>query len=257
MEGERRFAFIPVALPHCISLPLPPSLSPPLSFPPSLALSLHSCLFLSHISHQCPLWSNWASHKGLWLSSLTRLCSWQCFQEVCCFHAAIQIIMSYLQVNVQVQWFISLKVWRCRQSAVKGCMSGAEEGCSPSLFGVVLHVSSNVLQIPEQTPLLSNQRPALCSPVTASTSIFYFGKFAVTRISTIRGKFLLGFPSSTRRESDKGKLNSLSLSCFLTLSIPLSVSLSSMAGSFLSPPPLNNSSSNQSFSLCFGPQCLR
>ncbi len=79
----------------------------------------------------------------------------------------------------------------------------------------------------------------------------------MTRISTIRGKFLLRFPSSTWRESDKGKLNSLSLSHSPSLSRPLSLSLSSMAGSFLSPPPLNNSSSNQSFSLCFGPQCLR
>lgn len=204
MKGERRFAFIPVALPHCISLLLHPTLSLSLSllpFPPhsvflffllsfTLSLSPLSSVSPSHISHQCPLWSNWASHKALELLaqplSLT-------FMEMCCFHATVQVIQACLQVQVSIQSYLFLLKCRPIQNFFLFFL--------PSLsFSVVLHVGSNVLQIPEQTPLLSNQRLGLCSPATASASIFYFGKFAVTCISTIRGKFLLEFPSSTRGE---------------------------------------------------------
>lgn len=55
MEGERRFAFIPVALPHFVSLPLPPSVPPPLvRLPLSPALSGVIPSFLTyHISAPC------------------------------------------------------------------------------------------------------------------------------------------------------------------------------------------------------------
>jgi len=57
MEGERRFAFIPVALPHCISLPLPPSLclSLSLSCPVSRTLPSLSSVSLSHITSVPPV----------------------------------------------------------------------------------------------------------------------------------------------------------------------------------------------------------
>lgn len=56
MEGERRFAFIPVALPHFVSLPLPPSvsLSPLVLLPLSPVLSGVIRSFLAyHISAPC------------------------------------------------------------------------------------------------------------------------------------------------------------------------------------------------------------
>lgn len=85
MKGERRFAFIPAALPHCTPLPLPPTSSLSFSFsflhtffPPfnlSLNLFLNSCLFLPRISHQCPLWSIWVWHPTC-LNSTVHFCQW-------------------------------------------------------------------------------------------------------------------------------------------------------------------------------------
>lgn len=96
-----------------LSVSLPLFFHPPLSLrlSHSLSLSLPSCLFLFHISHQCPLWSNWASHKSLQPCALSQLCRWHCI-NVCCSHVTIWIISACLQGSTQVnmrRWCFSLK----------------------------------------------------------------------------------------------------------------------------------------------------
>lgn len=149
MEGERRFAFIPVALPHFVSLPLPPSVSlPPL--PPRLSpsfRSLRSHPFLPRISHQCPLWSKRASHL--------KFCC-QHFWEGCCIQVAFWKASSHLIGRLGG----GVEPWTCRQGT--GQIYGAEEDCSSLLcswcsvtcrFKHLMDPSANT------SPLLS----ALCS----------------------------------------------------------------------------------------------
>lgn len=131
MEGERRFAFIPVALPHCISLPLPPCLPHSLSLCLSLSLSALSFFLTYHISAPCG-----PTGHHIWV------CSWihshSCVADIFgsvlfsrCHLNNISLSTGELTSKHSKIVDFSVKVWRCRQSAVKGCMSGPEEGCSP------------------------------------------------------------------------------------------------------------------------------
>lgn len=200
MEGERRFAFIPVALPHFVSLPLPPSVSPPSSVSLFLPLSPVSSLPSSHITSVPPVVQAGIAYKVLPPTLLGRL-----------LHSG-RILESIVSPYRQR--------WRRRgavdmQAGDRTAIWGWGRPFPSSLF-LVFHVGYNLLWIPQQTPLLSYQRSAPCSPAAASTSIFHFGKFAVTRISTIRGKFFTWIAIFYMEKAVKGE-RTLSLSLLSSL----------------------------------------
>lgn len=128
----------------------PPSLSLSLSLSPHslflcLSRSLYTlvCFFLLyHISAPCG-----PTGHHIRVCSCVHLHS--SVAEVCCFsrcHPDNNGLSTGTHTGKHsVVVFFYLKVWRCRPSAVKGWMSGSEEGSSPSVFGVVLHVGSNAL----------------------------------------------------------------------------------------------------------------
>lgn len=139
MEGERRFAFIPVALPHCISFSLPPSLSlspslsPLLSFrpPSSVSRTLDPLLSVpfSHITSVPPV-------VQLGITSVAVIPSYCSVADIlrtvlflCCHSKYIGLFRGKLTAKHSVLVVFFGKMGRCRQSVVKGWMSGAEESC--------------------------------------------------------------------------------------------------------------------------------
>lgn len=206
MEGERRFAFIPVALPHFVSLPLPPSVSLPPRPSPSFSRSLRCHPFLPHISHQCPLWSKRASHIKFCLRH---------FQEGCCIQVAFWKHRLILQAAVAAVWS-------------RGHADRGQDGYLGlwntvpffSVLGVTCRFRPLMDPSANTSPLLSGSAP--CSLAAASTSIFHFGKFAVTRISTIRGKFFTWIAIFYMEKAIKGEPTlSLSLLSSLQPSLPV------------------------------------
>lgn len=209
MEGERRFAFIPVALPHFVSLPLPPSVSLPPRPSPSFSCSLRCHPFLPGISHQCPLWSKRASH--------IKFCR-RHFQEGCCIQVAFWKASSHLIGRPGG----CVAPWTRRQGTEQ--ISGAEEDRSPLLcswcrvtcrFKHLMDPSANT------SPLLSalgSVQPRRCVHINIS-----FRQICGDTYQYNQGQVFYLDCHLLHGGSDKGRANSLSLSFLSSLQPSLPV----------------------------------
>lgn len=129
------------------SVSLPFSVSPTLFSSVSRTLSpLFDCFFLTyHISAPCGPTGHHIRVCGCVHSHSSVADIFGSVLISCCHSNFFALFTGKLTGKHSVIVVSCLRVWRCRQSAVRGWMSGAEEGCSPSVFGVVLHVGSNTL----------------------------------------------------------------------------------------------------------------